>query len=204
LRESLVFRRSSIAHFGSVERAIELGNGEHVRFGFGKGFILNQVILFGKHLPLLLPGLNRHEQRLLGIFRLKLQVIKIIALDLLAQLRGRGVVVTERNAHPGELDPNPPLIIVEGGLDMRHSIVFPDLAEGVLDLALRPGTDYLADFVHIQVQIVTGRGLANDRAVALVLFHKLLQQLQVMVPELLPVHRHVHVQLLDFAQYPQV
>jgi hypothetical protein len=87
---------------------------------------------------------------------------------------------------------------------MSHSVILSDFAEGVLDFALGAGVDHLADLVHVQIDVLVGGGLADSRTVGLIFFHKLLQQLQVMISELLPVHRHINVQLLDFAQNPQV
>ena len=83
------------------------------------------------------------------VFRLKLQVIKIITFNLFAEFRGGGIVVAEGNADPGELDPDPSLIVVEGGLDVSHSVVLSDFAEGVLDFALGARVHHLADLVHV-------------------------------------------------------
>ncbi len=83
------------------------------------------------------------------VFRLKLQVIEIITLNLFAEFRGGRVVVAEGNADPGELDPDPSLIVVEGGLDVSHSVVLSDLAEGVLHFALGAGAHHLAHLVHV-------------------------------------------------------
>jgi hypothetical protein len=138
------------------------------------------------------------------VFGLKLQVIKIIPFNIFAEFRSSGIVVAERNTDPWELDPNPSFIVVEGGFDVSHSVILSDFAEGVLDFVLGAGVDHLADLVHVEVDVLVGGGLTDSRSVGLIFFHKLLQQLQVMISELLPVHRHVHVQLLDFAQNPQV
>lgn len=87
---------------------------------------------------------------------------------------------------------------------MSHTVVLANLVERVLDFGLGVGVDHLTDLVHVQVDVLGRRGLADSWAVALVLFHELLQELQVVVAEFLPVHRNVHVQLLDLTQDPQI
>ena len=83
---------------------------------------------------------------------------------------------------------------------MSHSVILSYLVEGVLDLALSTRVYHQADFIHVQVHILWVWGLTNCWAVALILFHELLQKSQVMISELFSVHWHVHIELFNVAQ----
>ena len=84
---------------------------------------------------------------------------------------------------------------------MPHSIVLSDLTERELNLIGVVRGKGLSVFVHIEKDVI---GWILRVKVSLILLHELLQQLHIMVPKLVPIHGHIHIQLLNLREYPHI
>ena len=113
-------------------------------------------------------------------------------INIVAKFRGIRIVVMQRNARPRELNPNPPLIILQRRIDESHPVVLPNFIEG----KLRSAGDLDVSLIRlILYDEITGVIL---RLVEIFRFHVLLQASQIEVSELISVHRDVYVQLFHF------
>ena len=88
------------------------GDMEHIRLS-EIAFSTLQRIFFRKHLSFFFPGFNGHHQGLFRILVLIINDVVVITFNVLLELRRGRIVVVERDANPGELYPDPSLVVVE-------------------------------------------------------------------------------------------